>query len=1779
MALPSLLLSQQHDEDAEQKDLLSAATAFFKWRQAALKANFRRELEGILEEVAQEEEAASRVQKQLARTQERLDETTQALSKLSNDHRTALVHIDQLRAQNEELFRALEAAEGASRSNAEQARTANTMHQEEVRRRQDEAKRYDMELEALRDQCQTLVAQQQVLLDSMAQRDREVAEANQEGLHQKRNAARLQEEVERLEALARATGERAAAAEAQAAARSETIAKLYAELSGLRERYHAELSELKAARMAASDVQRMRERMDSMQAVNDSLVAARDELRASLEGVAAKLAAAEQRLKRQAAAATMRETILDAVASIGRELVGEGDESHTLQVTTRLSTELDMAMTSNTDLAERLTSAEAVIAQQQGHVRRMAEECSSLEAQLRESRQQRDAQHRINAELAAELKRLAAESALGPILVLDREGNLVPQAPPQPPPPAATSPATSQLEAQSTAVRVILADKAFGLGALCQAIAAHPGSVQAVRAQLGECRALAESLRVDVEEVGALLAARPFEAEELARKLPALQDRLSKTESCLVAAREELTSKQVHAVSLEARVLAAESALRGGASLLQGWSGLLSEVAAAEDGRLEPDVRLGLREELKTREDALHRAVLDLAAAAPPLLGGDPGYAAAQVAMREAGNAMMELALTLGDRLVDAPATRTRVLSAEHLLLDRAAALARFRELLARAPGEIADMVERLTAIIPDLQAIGPAVEEMLRCVQHYLAADKEAVVDVVALQGEVLMLRGLVRNKDMAIQALEAAGAGIRTGSPTKRAVKMVPLEALHAAERVRDGVAGEKAALQSRMVDQRVQLVAARHRLVNYMASLRQACEMAEVFYKWRTAAAVIKAERSHAEMVAAQRELQRVEQETREQLARMEADMEAARARHADEVASLSANHLAEVAALNKAHAAAVTSLQEAHAEERRRAALMALEAAKSRVRTLRRVMKEKTERWEESLAYSVLYFWRFRVRRQVMARQRLRDYSTRLRAREEPENLTYKEILYGPRMTVARRAALRHKDPSDLRTPQAVTGAQVARMVLQAWRGWAYVKRQAHKVEALTEAVPTFIENLGDRRRLERAWLGLRLWTTGCATARAHDAIRDYEAATAEAQAAKVAAERAVAEMEEERQRQAVLAEEAAAEAAVRAQELTLNPYGFLPGPPLEVGTQYLPNVHTLLLPGAQAPEHSAAEDAVAAVRAAGMATAVQPVNAALQLPAAAPVGNLPGWAAFTPGEVMPPVAGPSQAAINALARQRATAPGARSLQAVEPSHGRTVAPGGGVMGGGAAARAASSGRVPPPGRGPLKQVSDNQGGRARQRGSSGGGAGKAKAAANQTSTAGVASRSVEGTASGVATLAERAERLVRAVDAITAGVAGTADLLVQRTKVLQMDAEDAVPFDETVDRALVQSAAAATAEDGSPVSLPTRRVQSDGTVAIEYHQQPHGPIVSPPESPTVVRAGRHLEPKPVAWPTSGEDGAQQHAQTTVTVDGGSEAGGAGSPGPVDATTTGPSESAEAAGPKQTQGTSRPQNGVQLLLGRATGRGRDQSDGRRAQAANGTLAPQPGTVSGAPARGTAGRRIHNAAPGGSLAKGRLSARPAPGPPSSALVPAAAPVTVLLPRTVSVPRAVTAAQVEAMAAGASASQPQVHSVWPHVPANALSTTGPNTAELMRRRGEQIPEPLAPYSPASGAPAAITSSQVPPLAPPPQAPMQTPLPAPAPAVARVGKVVRFERMTPPPNAGPNAPSSWPAEQQGPDGYLGPEPSLGMEDRGPATYIQLPSPVKATVRLPGGGV
>lgn len=69
-------------------------------------------------------------------------------------------------------------------------------------------------------------------------------------------------------------------------------------------------------------------------------------------------------------------------------------------------------------------------------------------------------------------------------------------------------------------------------------------------------------------------------------------------------------------------------------------------------------------------------------------------------------------------------------------------------------------------------------------------------------------------------------------------------------------------------------------------------------------------------------------------------------------------------------------------------------------------------------------------------QAQARARWRDLSVRLRATEEHPDPSWLELLYGPRTTVARRLARRRAaGEGDLRAAHGVTGAQVARMVLQ------------------------------------------------------------------------------------------------------------------------------------------------------------------------------------------------------------------------------------------------------------------------------------------------------------------------------------------------------------------------------------------------------------------------------------------------------------------------------------------------------------------------------------------------------------------------------------------------------------------------------------------------------------------------------------------------------------------------------------------------------------------------
>lgn len=168
--------------------------------------------------------------------------------------------------------------------------------------------------------------------------------------------------------------------------------------------------------------------------------------------------------------------------------------------------------------------------------------------------------------------------------------------------------------------------------------------------------------------------------------------------------------------------------------------------------------------------------------------------------------------------------------------------------------------------------------------------------------------------------------------------------------------------------------------------------------------------------------------------------------------------------------------------------------------------------------------------------------------------------------------------------------------------------------------------------------------------------------------------------------------------------------------------------------------------------------------------------------------------------------------------------------------------------------------------------------------------------------------------------------------------------------------------------------------------------------------------------------------------------------------------------------------------------------------------------------------------------------------------------------------------------------------ADQAPVHGVWPHAPAGSVPGAAGatvNQSEQMRRRGEEWTEPLPPYVPS--APGALTtpvptSNAAQELAALLQQ-QQAGLGAALLPAAKQGKIVRFERMTPPPpgQKGPLVLMAGDGEGAAATGALeatfapqlagstgGAAPLPQEVAGGPVAYIQLPSPVKVSIRLPG---
>lgn len=151
----------------------------------------------------------------------------------------------------------------------------------------------------------------QQLIEQLAQRDEAVANKGREANRAFAELKTAKENIARLEAVARATGERAAAAEASLAARADSAALLHTEVCKLRERYLSELSELKMLKAAAAEADRYKAQLDAAQGVSAALVEARDELRSAVSMLTSRLAGAEERARRFAASTSIRDSVLE----------------------------------------------------------------------------------------------------------------------------------------------------------------------------------------------------------------------------------------------------------------------------------------------------------------------------------------------------------------------------------------------------------------------------------------------------------------------------------------------------------------------------------------------------------------------------------------------------------------------------------------------------------------------------------------------------------------------------------------------------------------------------------------------------------------------------------------------------------------------------------------------------------------------------------------------------------------------------------------------------------------------------------------------------------------------------------------------------------------------------------------------------------------------------------------------------------------------------------------------------------------------------------------------------------------------------------------------------------------------------------------------------------------------------------------------------------------------------------------------------------------------------
>ncbi|KAG1669831.1 hypothetical protein FOA52_001661 [Chlamydomonas sp. UWO 241] len=923
-------------------DHLQAVVAFHKWRHACLRSTYRKAVAEALEDVAEDEAAFKELKKSHAELRERHAELIGQHNALSAEHVRSQEAVSELSATATRLYGGTEECEAATKQARDELDAFKTLHEADVRRRDEDLRKHRSATQGLEEQVRSMAQEQGRLLRLLSDRDALVAQYGAEAAGEGARVRTLAAEVERLGNKAELNGAHVATAEQMLTQRADTISTLHAELARLRDKYLSELSELKAARAAAGEASRLKEQLSESQGVASAVAACRDDLRRALDAATAQMVASDERARRLQAAASVREEVVRPllprpclrplptyiIAPWSSEAHGDDppphpcapayaldNASHPLAedatVIEHLAGELDAKVAEAANLSSKLASTQAVVTQQQAHFARLAAESAEQAKALSDVGAERAMQWRVIGELHAEMSRLAAQAAAGPMLLLSPEGRLTPAAQPSAAsaagaaaagagaphtrPRVSASQQLSAVETQATAMSVLIADKAFGIRALdakLRAIGAgtsstptaQPGPLSHLPAASGHLRQLQGAVSAVLSSLDALsdkLAARPLDAEKLLDELSGTERSLGTGAKVVSAAIASVNAAQVDVVTLDNKLRAAQSTLKEASAALGSWahhiSGLMGQGRSFDDAS-----RSKLCGELGALEGAL-AAALGGPSGSGGAAAGDPALIECEFGLRSVASSYRELAGLVRDgaNLPDGR-VRAHMQSTESMAREKEGAVGRLRVSLGKAPVALAGVVKRGMQVADDIVALMDAVEVTGETLGEWADAEADAAAggrggggesviptDPFALAGEVLSLRAQLRGAQrVAREAGEAARASASAPASSsdqgaggsREGSGYVPLEAMQALEAAFETAERQRASDRAALVAQRLRYAGARGTLVDMLDGVRAASLQACVLFGWRAAAAASMVERCQARCDASAAEAER-------------------------------------------------------------------------------------------------------------------------------------------------------------------------------------------------------------------------------------------------------------------------------------------------------------------------------------------------------------------------------------------------------------------------------------------------------------------------------------------------------------------------------------------------------------------------------------------------------------------------------------------------------------------------------------------------------------------------------------------------------------------------------------------------------------------------------------------------------------------------------------------------------------------------------------------------------